>query len=132
MPFTSLCPIRSTASTRNGRRGSAFRSCARSRWPTAERTARRRDTPAGTLANAVQDQDRRSREGPETVSAMLRFPEQRLATFTCGFGEAKVSHYRVVGTKGALFSDPAYASHGDIHQTIVVGDDREEKSFEDR
>lgn len=44
----------------------------------------------------------------ESVSAVLRFPHERLATFTCSFGAAKVSEYRLVGTKGDLAVDPAY------------------------
>jgi glucose-fructose oxidoreductase len=44
----------------------------------------------------------------ESVSAILRFPNERLAAFTCSFGATKVSEYRLVGTKGQLAVDPAY------------------------
>jgi glucose-fructose oxidoreductase len=44
----------------------------------------------------------------ESVSAVLRFPNERLAAFTCSFGATKVSEYRLVGTKGELSVDPAY------------------------
>ncbi len=44
----------------------------------------------------------------ESVSAVLRFPSERLASFTASFGAAKVSGYRLVGTKGELAVDPAY------------------------
>ena len=44
----------------------------------------------------------------ESVSAVLRFPSERLAIFTCSFGATKVSEYRLVGTKGELAVDPAY------------------------
>jgi len=44
----------------------------------------------------------------ESVSAVLRFPNERLAAFTCSFGATKVSEYRLVGTKGELAVDPAY------------------------
>jgi glucose-fructose oxidoreductase len=44
----------------------------------------------------------------ESVSVLLRFPNERLASFTCSFGAAKVSEYRLVGTKGELAVDPAY------------------------
>jgi predicted dehydrogenase len=44
----------------------------------------------------------------ESVSAVLRFPNERLASFTCSFGATKVSEYRLVGTKGELAVDPAY------------------------
>jgi glucose-fructose oxidoreductase len=44
----------------------------------------------------------------ESVSAVLRFPNERLASFTASFGAAKVSQYRLVGTRGELSVDPAY------------------------
>src|SRR3954463_15493954 len=44
----------------------------------------------------------------ESVSAMLRFSNERLAPFPSSFGAAKVSEYRLVGTKGDLVVDPAY------------------------
>jgi predicted dehydrogenase len=47
-------------------------------------------------------------EVEESVSAMLRFPNERIAAFTCSFGATKVSAYRLVGTKGDLAVDPAY------------------------
>jgi predicted dehydrogenase len=44
----------------------------------------------------------------ESVSALLRFPGERIASFTCSFGATKVSEYRLVGTKGEVAVDPAY------------------------
>jgi predicted dehydrogenase len=58
-------------------------------------------------------------EVPEMVSAVLRFPKDRLATFSCGFGEAKVSEYRVIGTAGDIRLDPAYAFRGDIELQLT-------------
>jgi predicted dehydrogenase len=91
-----------------------------------------RAEPTEVTAYAVHGRDERFKEVPESVAVMMRFPGERLATFVCGFGEAKVSHLRVVGTRGELFMDPAYTWHGDINQTVVVGDDKEEKTFEER
>jgi predicted dehydrogenase len=45
----------------------------------------------------------------EQVSAILRFPDERLATFTVSFGAYDVSHYSVVGTEGTLRLDPAFS-----------------------
>jgi predicted dehydrogenase len=39
---------------------------------------------------------------------MLRFPSERLAMFTASFGAAKVSEYRLAGTKGDVALEPAY------------------------
>lgn len=63
-----------------------------------------RDEPAevrAIAAGAIGDVE-------ESVSALLRFPHERLAAFTASFGAGKVSEYRLVGTKGDLAVDPAY------------------------
>jgi predicted dehydrogenase len=52
--------------------------------------------------------DPRFRDCPETTSATLRFPGDRLASFTCSFGSSGVSAYEVVGTEASLRVDPAY------------------------
>jgi predicted dehydrogenase len=52
--------------------------------------------------------DPRFREVDEQMSVMMRFPEDRLASFVCGFGGAKESFYDVVCTQGRLRVDPAY------------------------
>jgi hypothetical protein len=41
-------------------------------------------------------------------TALMRFPDDRLASFTCGFGAADRSAYDVIGTKGVLGMDPTY------------------------
>jgi len=50
----------------------------------------------------------RFREVPATTTAMLRFPGDRVASFTCSFGAADRSVFEVIGTKGVLRMDPAY------------------------
>ena len=63
-----------------------------------------RDEPTGVhaiAAGAIGDVE-------ESVSALLRFSNERLASFTASFGAGKVSEYRLVGTKGELAVDPAY------------------------
>jgi glucose-fructose oxidoreductase len=42
------------------------------------------------------------------TTAILRFPGDRLASFTTSFGAEAVSTYRLVGTDGQLVMDPAY------------------------
>jgi len=91
-----------------------------------------RAEPEEVVAMAVQGTERRFREVPEAVSVIMRFPDQRLASFLCGFGEAKASHYRVIGTKGILKMDPAYTWHSDIRQTIIIQDKSEQRTFEHR
>jgi len=60
------------------------------------------DDPIEVTGLAVTNNETRFREVPEMVMAVMRFPKARLATFTCGFGEGKVSEYRLVGTAGDL------------------------------
>jgi glucose-fructose oxidoreductase len=64
----------------------------------------------------------------EAVTGWLRFPGDRLATFSCGFGAAKVSEYRVVGTKGDLCVEPAYDYARPLkHRLTLDGETRERR-----
>ena len=42
------------------------------------------------------------------TAVTLRFPEDRLATFTCSFGAADAAWYEVVGTKGSIRLEHAF------------------------
>ena len=44
----------------------------------------------------------------ETTASILRFGDDRIATFVTSFNAADVASYRIVGTKGDLHADPAY------------------------
>jgi predicted dehydrogenase len=44
----------------------------------------------------------------EMVSATLRFPDERLASFTVSFGADSVSRYQICGTKGSVVLENAY------------------------
>ncbi|MDB5336512.1 MAG: gfo 3 [Planctomycetaceae bacterium] len=91
-----------------------------------------RAEPEEVTAFSIYGSDARFQEVPESVSATLRFPDDRLATFLCGFGEAKVSEYRIIGTKGVLKMDPAFTWQGDITRTISVGKNERTKTFKHR
>jgi predicted dehydrogenase len=58
--------------------------------------------------------DPRFRKCPEMLSVILRFPDARLATFTCSFGTMRRSWYEVVGTRAALRVDPAYNTSDEL------------------
>ncbi|MEO6723673.1 MAG: Gfo/Idh/MocA family oxidoreductase [Blastocatellia bacterium] len=73
--------------------------------------------------------DERFTEVKEMAGAVLRFPEDRLASFTCSFGAADVSAYEVVGTEGTLRMDPAYEYAGDLRYTIKIKDKERERTF---
>ena len=67
-----------------------------------------RAEPSEVFAAEASIGDRRFAHSPEMVSAVMRFPVERLATFTCSFGAADVGWYEVVGTKGRLRLEPGY------------------------
>lgn len=88
--------------------------------------------PDTVTAFAVHGNDPRFEEVPEAVSVTLRFPNDCLATFVCGFGSAKLSEYQIIGTQGVIKMDPAYTWHGDLEQVISVGKQERKKTFKHR
>jgi predicted dehydrogenase len=80
-----------------------------------------RAEPEEVFAFSATGKDSRFVEIQEMYSAVLRFPEDRLASFTCSFGAAERSAYEVIGTKGVLKMDPAYEMVGDLKLEVSVG-----------
>jgi glucose-fructose oxidoreductase len=73
--------------------------------------------------------DRRFREVDEMTSAILRFSDDRLATFTCSFGASDTATYRLVGTRGDLCLDSAYEYAEPMTMTVTVQDKEREQTF---
>ena len=89
--------------------------------------------PMEVVAFSANNGDTRFLQCEETTSGILRFPgRERLASFTCSFGAADVSSYRVVGTKGDLVMDPAYEYAGELKQRVTVNGRTRERSFPKR
>jgi predicted dehydrogenase len=89
--------------------------------------------PMEVMAFSANSGDRRFLECEETTSAILRFPgKERLASFTCSFGAADVSMYRVVGTKGDLIMEPAYEYAGELKQKTTIDGRSRERTFAKR
>jgi glucose-fructose oxidoreductase len=85
--------------------------------------------PAEVFAWSANDGDKRFREVDEMTAAVLRFPGERLASFTCSLGAADVSVYHVIGTKGSLRVDPAYEyAEGLVHE-LRTGDEPRKRRF---
>jgi len=68
-------------------------------------------------------------EVEESVSAVLRFSNERLASFTASFGAAKVSEYRLAGTKGDLALEPAYDYARPLKHRLTLDGEMRERRF---
>src|SRR5262249_23745832 len=84
------------------------------------------------FAAASSSGDKRFEEVDEMVSAVMRFPDDRLATFACSFGAADRSAYEGVGTKGSLRMDPAYEMVGDLKCEVTVDGRTTKKKYAKR
>jgi predicted dehydrogenase len=71
-------------------------------------------------------------EVEEAVSAMLRFSHDRVASFTASFGTAKVSEYRLAGTKGDLAVEPAYEYARPLKHRLTIDGETRERRFAKR
>jgi len=63
------------------------------------------------------------------TGAVMRFPQERLGTFTCSFGSTDVSHYDLVGTKGHVRLENAYEYQGELKCVTTIGEKKTEKVF---
>jgi glucose-fructose oxidoreductase len=60
----------------------------------------------------------------EMVSVIMRFPKNRLASFTCSFGADSCSTYDVVGTKGRIHIEKAYDYAFEREMTTYKDDEK--------
>ena len=88
-----------------------------------------RADPIEALAMQGNSGERRFAEIEEMTAAMLRFPDDRLASFIVSFGAADTSAYRLVGTKGSLVVDPAYEYAGERKMRVTTGERTRERVF---
>ena len=66
------------------------------------------DEPTEGFCLSATNGDPRFRKIEEMTSAILRFPKDRLASFTTSFGAADTADFEVIGTKGRLRAIQAY------------------------
>ncbi|HKP94219.1 MAG TPA: Gfo/Idh/MocA family oxidoreductase [Fibrobacteria bacterium] len=85
-----------------------------------------RDEPYEAVAvSSRKKDDPRFKEVEEMTSAVLRFPGDRQAAFTCSFGAADMAYYNVVGAKGNVCLDQAYdVAFASTLETTVAGKTR--------
>jgi glucose-fructose oxidoreductase len=88
-----------------------------------------RAEPEEVFATTANNGEPRFREVEEMTSALLRFPGERLATFTCSFGAADVATYQVVGTEGDVRLDAAYEYAEEITMTTTIKGKKRQKTY---
>jgi predicted dehydrogenase len=88
--------------------------------------------PYEVFAFASSGKDERFTEVVEMNSALLRFPDDRLASFTCSFGAADRSEYQIIGTKGSLRMNPAYEMVGDLKTELTINGKSKKTTYKKR
>jgi predicted dehydrogenase len=91
-----------------------------------------RDEPEEVFASSANDGEARFRKTDEMTSVIMRFPQERLATFTCSFGAADISRYTLIGAKGVLALDPAYEYKSDIEMQLTIDGKTRTRKFPKR
>jgi predicted dehydrogenase len=91
-----------------------------------------RDEPVEVSAFVSKNRDKRFAGVDEMTSAVMRFPDNRLANFVCSFGAASTSAYEIIGTKGTLRVDPAFSHTGEVKHTLEIGEQKKQTVFPPR
>ena len=91
-----------------------------------------RAEPTEVWATSASTGETRFRNAEEMTAVTMRFPEERLATFTASFGSADVGRYSLVGTKGVLTADPGYEYAEGLKFQIKVGEKTEKRQYPKR
>src|SRR5215510_11113988 len=85
--------------------------------------------PEEVFAYSGARDDRRFKEIDEMTSVVLRFPGERLGTFTSSFGSADVASCDVIGTEGKLRLDPAYEYAMPLKLFVTIDDKTSARTF---
>jgi glucose-fructose oxidoreductase len=81
-----------------------------------------RAEPLEVIARRASNGQKRFREVEEMSSVLMRFPQDRLASFTASFGASDHGAYELVGTKGYLRVDPAYEYADALKHVLTIGE----------
>ncbi|MDZ4678533.1 MAG: Gfo/Idh/MocA family oxidoreductase [Oligoflexia bacterium] len=87
------------------------------------------DEPLEVFAFSANNGDTRFEQVEEMVTAVMRFPKERLATFTASFGAVGTSMYEIVGTKGKLRVEPAFEYAEALKHEITINGKTLKKKF---
>jgi len=88
-----------------------------------------RAEPTEVMAIASNASEGRFSEVEEMISAILKFPGERLATLTVSAGACETGFYEIVGTKGKLRMEPAFDYANPLKSTLTINGKETKKSF---
>lgn len=87
------------------------------------------DEPESVFGQMIYGQDARFSDVEGSCSAILQFPDKRLAQFTCSFATAPAGYYEVSGTKGQMCLDPAYEYEESLAMELTVRGKHSRRKF---
>jgi predicted dehydrogenase len=85
--------------------------------------------PIEAYATAADGPGERFREVEASIACVLRFPGERLASFTCSFGAGEEVVFEVLGTRGRAELDKSYEIASEKTLTVVAGSRKRTRSF---
>jgi predicted dehydrogenase len=90
------------------------------------------DEPTHVFALTANNGEERFKQTEEMTSVAMRFPHERIATFTCSFGAVDISRYTLIGTKGLVTLDPAYDYSKPHVRRLTIGEKTNTKKYPKR
>ena len=90
-----------------------------------------RAEPGSVMATSARRRQDRFRDATEAISCVLRFPGERLATFTCSFGAASSGALSLLGDDGDIQVENPYSFRGERVIRITRDGKQDEERFEE-
>lgn len=91
-----------------------------------------REEPLEVAALTANNGEKRFRNVDEMTSAVMRFPNERLAAFTSSFGASDHGSYRVIGTRGDVVVSDAYEFADAKKLELTIGEKKVRRTFAKR
>jgi predicted dehydrogenase len=85
--------------------------------------------PTEAFATATRHPESKFPNLDDTVSVILRFPNERIAQFTVSYYGNPVNEYTVAGSKGLLAANPGFVYGKALEYTVTIGKDKDHQSF---
>ncbi len=84
---------------------------------------------AGVCTDPERFVDEDGKPFEDTVAVTLKFEAERVASFVVSYNGGDLDDYRIVGSKGDLFSQPAYQVGAAMKHVLTVGKAKSEETF---